>query len=67
VGLVAEGNQIGQQVLGTCSPADHVSLTTVLAVLQEVREQCITGPEAEAIRRCERALITLPTYTGCES
>lgn len=67
LGVVTVSNE-GQQVLGTCSPVhDHVSLTAVLDTLEEIREQCITGPEAEAVRRCERALITLPTYAGCES
>ena len=46
---------------------DHVSLAKVLNVLQEVREECITGPEKEAVRRCERALMVLPTWARCET
>lgn len=46
---------------------DHVSLAKVLDVLQEVREASVTFVEQEAVRRCERALMVLPTYARCES
>ena len=66
--VIAEGNKDGQQVLGTCSPEhDHVSLTGVLAALQQVREASITFPEQEAVRRAERAVMSLPMYARCES
>lgn len=45
---------------------DHVSLEKVLDVLQEVRGACITAAEREAVQRCVRALIVLPTYARCE-
>lgn len=46
---------------------DHVSLAEVLEVCDKVQAASITATEKEAVQRCIRALMVLPTYATCVS
>lgn len=62
---LSEVLRIGVGEAKPCGGCD--SLEKVLKILEGVRDASITATEKEAVERCLRALIVLPTYAGCES
>ena len=52
LGVVAEGNEDGQQVLGTCSPELVVAYCQLQARLHHIRNARVTAPEKDAVEQC---------------
>lgn len=52
MGLVKAVAVEGQQVLGTCSPADTITYSALLSRLQRIHDARITSPEKDAVEAC---------------